>query len=205
MKSFLSRLLFLILTDHAVSFVPSNLRYSHADVRASSETHSSLLSIRTSLGLSAASEGDSTEEDERIDLGAVSGKFVAREYPDWQESASSPLKHDAPGIVSVRRGNDSGFGFTIYPGNNAAATSSSSSYLDDEHIVIGRVLEGMDVVQALNEVPVIASSKVNYMSLTGGTTTKNAPTRSCRYGGPMYCNENKPLVKLSITETGILR
>jgi cyclophilin family peptidyl-prolyl cis-trans isomerase len=142
-------------------------------------------------------------QNERIDVGAVSGKFVAREFPDFQEengggSGSTALKHDAPGVVSVRRGNEGGFGFTIYPGNGEDAR-----FLDEEHIVVGRVIEGMDVVRELNDVPVIASSKFNYMGLTGGPTTKSAPTRSCRYGGPMYCNENKPLVKLSIVNAGI--
>ena len=138
-------------------------------------------------------------KNERIDMGAVTGRFVAREYPNWQEPSESPdLKHDAPGVVSVRRGNDGGFGFTIYPGNGKDA-----EVLDEDHIVVGKVLEGMDVVQELNEVPVITSSKVNYMGLTGGTTTKNAPTRACRYGGPMYCNEYKPLIKLSISDVGV--
>lgn len=135
--------------------------------------------------------------DEKIELGAVTGKFVAREFPDWEDSPNS-LKH-APGVVSVRRGNDGGFGFAIYTGDGSAPTP-----MDEENIIVGRVLEGMDVVKALNEVPVVQSSKVNYMALTGGTTTKNAPTRACRYGGPMYCNEFKPLVKLSITEVGVM-
>jgi cyclophilin family peptidyl-prolyl cis-trans isomerase len=140
-------------------------------------------------------------KNERIDVGAVSGKFVAREFPDFQEEiggGGSTLKHDTPGVVSVRRGNEGGFGFTIYPGNGEDAR-----FLDEEHIVVGKVIEGMDVVRELNEVPVIASSKFNYMGLTGGPTTKSAPTRSCRYGGPMYCNENKPLIKLSIVNAGV--
>jgi hypothetical protein len=65
-------------------------------------------------------------------------------------------------------------------------------------------VEGLDVIEALNNVPVVQSSSLNYMALTGGTTTKNAPSRACRYGGPMYCNENKPLVKLSITQAGLV-
>jgi cyclophilin family peptidyl-prolyl cis-trans isomerase len=139
-------------------------------------------------------------KNERIDVGAVSGKFVAREFPDFQEEngGGSTFKHDAPGLVSVRRGNEGGFGFTIYPGNGEDAR-----FLDDEHIVVGKVIEGMDVVRQLNEAPVIASSKFSYMALAGGPTTKSAPTRSCRYGGPMYCNENKPLIKLSIVNAGI--
>jgi len=140
---------------------------------------------------------------QRIDLGAVTGKFVSREFPDWREEESNGLlllRHDdQPGTVSVRRGNESGFGFTIYPGGGNA------QQLDQEHIVVGRVIEGLDVVETLNtKVPVIASSSVNYMGLTGGNRGGNAPDRSCRYGGNMYCNENKPLVKLTITEAGVL-
>ena len=136
---------------------------------------------------------------QRIDVGAVTGKFVSREFPDWQEEAPNNLQHDTPGTVSVRRGSDGGFGFTIYPGDGSA------QLLNEEHIVVGRVIDGMDVVSSLNtKVPVIASSTVNYMSLAGGKRGGNAPDRSCRYGGPMYCNENKPLVKLTITESGLL-
>ncbi len=139
-------------------------------------------------------------KDERIDVGAVSGRFVARAYPMWSETKASSLKHDAPGIVSVRRGDDSGFGFVIYPGDGKANTEA----LDEDNIVIGKVIDGLDVVKELNEVPIILSSKYNYMGLTGGPKTSNSPDRSCRYGGPMYCNENKPLIKLSIMDTGVI-
>jgi len=144
---------------------------------------------------------------ERIDVGAVSGKFIAREFPTWQEDTPSPLRHDSPGVVSVRRGNDSGFGFTIYPGSSstAAAAGEAAQYLDDEQIVVGRVMEeSMELLAQLNAVPVITTSKVSYMGLTGGANNKSAPSRACSYGGAMYCNENKPLIKLSITGTGVL-
>lgn len=143
--------------------------------------------------------------DERIDVGAVSGKFISREYPIWEEKpspSSNNLKHDTPGVISVRRGNEGGFGFMIYPGKGKGG--GNTNLLDSENIVIGRVIEGMDIVQEINDIPVITSSKVNYMGLTGGPTTKAAPNRSCQYGGAMYCNENKPLVKLSIFKTGVL-
>jgi cyclophilin family peptidyl-prolyl cis-trans isomerase len=139
-------------------------------------------------------------KDERIDVGAVSGRFVARAYPMWSETKASSLKHDAPGVVSVRRGDDSGFGFVIYPGDGKTNTAA----LDEDNIVVGKVIDGLDVVKELNEVPIILSSKYNYMGLTGGPKTSNSPDRSCRYGGPMYCNENKPLIKLSITDTGVI-
>jgi hypothetical protein len=42
-------------------------------------------------------------------------------------------------------------------------------------------------------------------SVGGGSGSKNnAPKKDCRYGGPMYCNENKPLTKLTMFRTGIL-
>lgn len=135
--------------------------------------------------------------NERIDVGAVTGKFVARENPNFENTKSTTLKHDSPGVVSVRRGNDGGFGFTIYPGGDA-------SILNTDNIVVGRVIEGMHVVQKLNEIPIVKSAGVNYMALTGGPNAKNAPSRACRYGGPMYCNENKPLKKVLIESTGIL-
>lgn len=105
-----------------------------------------------------------------------------------------------PGIVSVRRGNDSGFGFTVYPGTGKDFVSA----LDQDHIVIGRVIDGMDVIRELDNVPVVSSAKLNYMALTGGPKNKAGPSRSCRYGGDMYCNEFKPLIKLTITDIGLL-
>ena len=137
--------------------------------------------------------------NQRIDVGAVSGKFIAREYPNWQEDTSngSPLKHDTVGVVSARKGNDSGFGFTIYsgPGGDAAA-----QLLDEEHIVVGRV-ENVEIVSALNDVPVITSSKFG----GGPATAQTAPNRSCTYGGgQLYCNEYKPLNKLMTLNSGVL-
>lgn len=143
-------------------------------------------------------------KDQHIDFGAVTGKFLARDYPTWgvDEPKNQLLKHDVPGVVSVVKGKEGGFGFSIYPGN-----SDDTARLDEDYIVIGRVLEGMDVIERINQIPVITTARgANYMSLTGATngSESKAPNRSCRYGGPMYCNEFKPLVKLTITETGIL-
>lgn len=131
-------------------------------------------------------------KNERIDVGAVSGRYVARQFPNWM--GENDLKHDAAGVVSVKKGNDSGFGFTIYPGNGNA------SFLDRNHLVVGRVLEGSDVVATLNNVPVVTSAK-----LPSFTDLPAAPSRACRYGGSqLYCNEYKPLQKLSLSSTGVL-
>lgn len=133
------------------------------------------------------------EKDKRIDLGAVSGKFVAREFPNFE--GRNEYKHDTEGVVSVRRGNDGGFGFTIYPGS----TGTTNAELDEENIVVGKVIEGMDVVRRLNTAPVVQSA------LSGGQNKRSSPTRACRYGGSeAFCNELKPLKKILIYKTGLL-
>lgn len=151
--------------------------------------------------------------NERVDVGAVSGRFVARENPNFVESGSK-LRHDAAGVVSVRRGNDGGFGFTIFPGGGSASGGSdvnakaATMILDDENIVVGRILEGMDVVQRLNELPVVKQSAGSILGGGGGggkEKTKVAPSRGCRYGGTeLYCNEYKPLRKVLLDKTGVL-
>lgn len=157
--------------------------------------------------------------NERIDLGAVAGKFISREPPLFQlntdnNNKNGVLKHDSPGVVSVRRGSDGGFGFTIYPGPGSKISSSSSlaaaAELDQENIVIGKVIDGMSVLQRLNAIPVVqsAGAKSSPLSLPFGksgatATTRNSPSRACRYGSSeLYCNEFKPLKKVLITNTG---
>lgn len=144
-------------------------------------------------------------KNKRIDLGAVSGKYIAREYPDFSSSTTG-LRHDVPGAVSVRRGKDGGFGFTIYPGDlsmtitNTINNNNAGNDLDNDNIVVGRVLEGMDVVLRMNNIPVIQSAA----KFQGGQE-RAGPSRACRYGSAnLYCNELKPLRKLTISKTGIL-
>jgi cyclophilin family peptidyl-prolyl cis-trans isomerase len=134
---------------------------------------------------------------ERVDIGAVSGKFLAREYPTWSDSNS--LRHDAFGVVSVRKGNQGGFGVTITLSDNP------NDELDDFNVVVGRVIDGADVLREINSVPIIKAAKqLNYKALSGGDSNRDAPSRSCTYGGPLYCNENKPLIKLTVSEVGVL-
>ena len=150
-------------------------------------------------------------KDERIDFGSLSGRFNAREYPTWAEKASSMipskdyLEESSKYLMAVRKGSDSGFGFTFFP----TATAKTNRDFLENYLVVGKVLEGNDVVDQINNVSVVASSKVNYMSIVGAagggsSKTNNAPKKDCRYGGPMYCNENKPLTKLTMFRTGIL-
>ena len=139
-------------------------------------------------------------KDERIDVGSVSGKFVARQFPNWMEDNGDNTKMLPMefGSVSVQRGDESGFGFSIYPGKEVMTDAGGA-------IVIGRVLEGLDVIDKLNDFQVVKSSKVNYMALTGSDGIKKAPRRACSYGSSnLYCNEFKPLQKLSIIASGVL-
>ena len=90
-------------------------------------------------------------KDYRIDLGAVSGKFVSRIPPNFQvdfdDDATSTatakrnyvLAHDSEGIVSVRRGDDGGFGFTIYPGTGGSSGDKAAKDLDKQNIVVESV------------------------------------------------------------------
>ena len=92
------------------------------------------------------------------------------------------------------------FGFTIFPGGDSSGSSEAAKLLDQDHIVVGRV-ENLEIVAALNEVPVITSSKIG----GAAATEQVAPNRSCTYGGgQLYCNEYKPLNKLSTLNAGIL-
>ena len=147
--------------------------------------------------------------NERVDVGAVSGRFVARENPNFVDGSGSgdKLRHDAAGVVSVRRGNEGGFGFTIFPGGGS---NDAARILDEDNIVVGRVLEGMDVVQRLNELPVVKQSAGSILGgggsgASGKEKSKVAPSRGCRYGGTeLYCNEYKPLRKVLLDKTGVL-
>jgi hypothetical protein len=130
-------------------------------------------------------------------VGSVSGKFIAREFPNWSEeenttAVSLPIEF---GSVSVTRGNESGFGFTIHTNPTPLLNTQ-----DGNVIVVGHVLpESMALLQKLNETPVVTSSKV------GSAELRAAPSRSCAYGKKdFYCNEYKPLQKLSIVNTGVL-
>jgi len=151
-------------------------------------------------------------KDERIDFGAVSGKFVSRESPTFEVQSSetmvveSGLKHDREGVVSVRRGDDGGFGFMIYPGDGGKGVTTATTQLDEDNIIVGEVISGIDVVRRLNELPVVRSTGANLGSIMGGGASKrSAPSRGCRYGGnESFCSEFKPLKKILISNSGVL-
>ena len=74
--------------------------------------------------------------------------------------------------------------------------------MDEDNVVIGRIIEGMDVVDKLSSILVVNSAG---MTMMGGPKAKTAPSRGCRYGGSeYYCSEDKPLKKVLLDKTGVL-
>ena len=132
--------------------------------------------------------------NQEIDVGAVTGKYLSRISPNFDDKQSVPSKTiNTAGLVTVRRGNDGGFGFSILPVEGV-------SEIDWENrIIVGRVLDGMSVINQLNTgVPIVQRS---YSS----STLRTAPSRACRYGSTeFYCNDYKPLKKILITQSGVL-
>ena len=171
------------------------------------------------------------KKNERIDLGAVQGKFVSRVPPTWTTTMNdngndnrngNELRHDVGGVVSVRKGIDGGFGFTIYPGpgpsnsntnsntNSNSNTNKAAKELDEDNLVIGRVIQGQEIIARLNQMPVVQSSGFGYKGLVSGgadaSSNRSAPSRACRYGSKeLYCNEFKPLKKILISNTGLVK
>jgi cyclophilin family peptidyl-prolyl cis-trans isomerase len=104
-----------------------------------------------------------------------------------QNEDSNVLKHDAPGIISVKKGGGE-FEFTIAPGPNPD--------LDKENIVIGKVIEGMGTVAALNAAPV-----------SQGQFLEGAFKFSANVIGDVRAKTtfvNKPLQKIQVIKCGVL-
>jgi len=161
-------------------------------------------------------------KNERIDFGSVSGKFIAREFPTFSEQkevtptsiveyiTSQKIQY----LMAVRRGNESGFGFTVFPTTTILKDLQRTGNEKNEdvsdfvqnYIIVGKVCDiSNPLIEQINQVSVVNAAKgINYKGMmTGAGDEKNAPDKSCRYGGPMYCNENKPLKKLTLQRTEI--
>jgi peptidyl-prolyl cis-trans isomerase B (cyclophilin B) len=113
------------------------------------------------------------QTDKRIDVGKLA-KGGNKKQETWMDNMGkvrirsvslaskathndqNDLLHDAPGVLSVKRGGGT-FDFTIAPQLNPA--------LDGENVVIGKVLRGMDVVDKINKIPV---SKEDLIGSKGG-------------------------------------
>ena len=103
----------------------------------------------------------SIQRGRRIDAGQVQGKFALREAPTTPASEASGLSHDAAGLLSVRRGGGL-FDFGI--------TTAPTPEYDDEYIVIGRVVDGMDSIAALDAMPVVKAADVVNVEVSSAHT-----------------------------------
>ncbi len=128
-------------------------------------------------------------QDKRIDLGRLAGKFALRRAPATADG--NALRHDAAGVVSVRRGGGS-FDFTVAPAPNPA--------LDGDNVVFGAVVEGLDIVDRLNRTPV-----KQYAGGLGGDGGGDSRQAACYYGSNnAFCGVNKPLQKIYVLRAGLL-
>lgn len=123
-------------------------------------------------------------KDQRIDLGQVAGKYAYRIPPATPAWESAGLKHDRPGLVSVPREGGS-FDFSV--------TLASTPELDKTNKVIGEVLDGLDTVQLIGDLPVIS-----YAGQGSGPESSRA--KQCFYGSQdTFCSQLKPIKKVSVS------
>jgi len=119
----------------------------------------------------------------RVDFGQVQGKFAQRVPPISPPSEARGLQHDASGLLSVPKSGGA-FDFTV--------TLGPVPELDDTNKVIGRVLEGMDTLEFLADVPVVSFSGQG----EGMATSRQ---KQCFYGSSdTYCSQLKPIKKILI-------
>jgi cyclophilin family peptidyl-prolyl cis-trans isomerase len=130
--------------------------------------------------------------DRRVDCGQVQGKFSMRRAPSTPLDESACLLHDAPGLLSVRRGGGD-FDFGLTP--------SAAPEFDKDYVVIGRVIDGTDAVQRLSEVAVVKAAE--QLGQGDGATASRA--KVCSYGSAAaYCSQNKPLQKVMLRNVAVL-
>jgi len=132
----------------------------------------------------------SIQRNKRINAGALQGKFVQRIPPATDPGESASLSHDAAGLLSVKRGG--AFDFAI--------TTSATPEFDKEYAVIGRVIEGMETVAALDALPVVkAADAFNIQD------PSSSRSMSCEYSNPQpFCAQGKPLRKVTLQRVAVL-
>ena len=121
----------------------------------------------------------------RIDAGAVVGKFARRRPPYYPPGEAASLRHDAPGLLSVRR-EGGGFDFSI--------TLAAQPDMDTDSLVIGKVLKGMDVLQEISELPTVKAADIFGQ---GEGSSGGSRAKACYYGSTnSFCSQLKPLKKV---------
>ena len=130
------------------------------------------------------------QKGKRVNAGAVQGKFAMRVAPTFSRSESG-LSHDAAGLLSVRRGGGS-FDFGI--------TTAPTPEDDDEFTVIGRVVEGIDVLAELDALPIVkAADGLNV------DAPRASRASACEYSNPQpFCAQGKPLKKVTLRRTAVV-
>lgn len=100
------------------------------------------------------SQASRVVSNKRIELGRIKQIDAVNQQPGTPQRQTIPvpipenrdtnlLSHDQPGLVSVKRGGSFEFNVLL----------DADSTLDDQSIVIGRIVDGMDVIQRLSKVP----------------------------------------------------
>lgn len=136
----------------------------------------------------------SVQKGKRIGAGAVQGKFVMRVPPTTPLTESAGFSHDAAGLLSVRRG-----GGTFDFGITSAATPED----DADFAVIGRVIEGMDSVAALDAVTIVKAADA--FNTDGSLDPKGSRGKVCEYANPQpFCAQGKPLRKITLLRATVL-
>ncbi|GMH65766.1 hypothetical protein TrST_g205 [Triparma strigata] len=126
-------------------------------------------------------------KDERIDFGAVRGKFIGRKEPEFADLGTG-LSVKRRGAVSVVKGGSAGFTFTVTP------VEGGGNSLGGDAVVVGQVVEGFETLDKLNNIGVVKSG-------IGSPKLRDKPSRECRYGGKeSNCSQYKPLRKTEITQ-----
>ena len=141
------------------------------------------------------------EMDKRIDVGKLS-KGGNKKQETWMDGMGkvrirsvslaskaihrdqNDLLHDAAGVLSVKKGGGT-FDFTIAP--------QSNSQLDNENVVIGKVINGMEVVSKINKIP---ASKEDLIGSKGGFSALGKGFD----GRAKIAVVGKPLQKVSILQ-----
>ncbi|GMH99147.1 hypothetical protein TrLO_g6893 [Triparma laevis f. longispina] len=131
-------------------------------------------------------------KDERIDFGAVRGKFIGRKEPSFADGGIG-LSVKNKGAVSVVQGGTAGFTFTITP------VEGGGKSLGGDAVVVGQVVDGFDALEMLNNVGVVKSG-------IGSPKLRDKPSRECRYGGKeSNCSQLKPLRKTEIARIQVAK
>ena len=86
------------------------------------------------------------------------------------------------------------------PVHRSPHTTAATPEYDATHAVIGRVLEGMDSIKALDQVTTVKAADVFQIEATQASRAK-----ACQYDSPQpFCAQGKPLKKVTLLRTAVL-